>query len=70
MLLIIWAQHAASSLYPLFQNLEISLRNAIDSAARKRFGDYWWDKITVTKGNLNETRFRRNIHKAVDSLYK
>ena len=38
----IWSQLASGSVYPLLQNLEITLRNAIDTEARKRFGDKWW----------------------------
>ena len=33
----IWSQHAAASIYPLLQNLEISLRNAVDREA----GEIW-----------------------------
>jgi len=41
----IWSQQAAASIYPILQNFEVTLRNAVDREARKRFGDYWWDKI-------------------------
>jgi len=45
----IWSQHAAASIYPLLQNLEISLRNAIDKEARARFGERWWERIQSTR---------------------
>lgn len=44
----IWSQQASSSLYPLLQQLEILLRNAIDKEARKRFGEYWWKEERTT----------------------
>ena len=32
----VWSQLAGGSVYPLLQNLEITLRNAIDAEARER----------------------------------
>lgn len=63
----IWSQHAAASIYPLLQNLEISLRNAIDKEARARFGEQWWERIQSTR-DRNEGNFHRNIEKAKDCL--
>lgn len=63
----IWSQHAAASIYPLLQNLEISLRNAVDKEARARFGEMWWEKIHSTK-DRDECHFHKNIEKAKDCL--
>lgn len=63
----IWSQHAAASIYPLLQNLEISLRNAVDREARARFGDMWWEHIHSTK-NRSECHFYKNIEKAKECL--
>lgn len=63
----IWSQHAAASIYPLLQNLEISLRNAVDREARSRFGEMWWEKIHSTKYR-DECHFYKNIAKAKDCL--
>lgn len=63
----IWFQHAAASMYPLLQNLEISLRNAIDKEARSRFGENWWEKIDSTR-DRDTSHFYRNIEKAKDCL--
>ncbi|WP_459177543.1 Abi family protein [Ewingella americana] len=64
----IWSQHAAGALYPLLQNLEISLRNAIDKEARKRFGEFWWKSIGNTLSG--DTRFHENMVKAERNLEK
>lgn len=63
----IWSQHAAASIYPLLQNLEISLRNAIDREARARFGEMWWERIHSTK-DRDECLFHKNIEKAKECL--
>lgn len=63
----IWSQHAAASIYPLLQNLEISLRNAVDKEAKSRFGEMWWDCIRSVK-NQDECHFYKNIEKAKDCL--
>ncbi|WP_162303019.1 Abi family protein [Buttiauxella sp. 3AFRM03] len=64
----IWAQHAAASLYPLLQNLEISLRNAIDREAKARFGLYWWDQIGKNVQGDTLPKFLVNIDKAKRTL--
>lgn len=65
----IWAQHAASSIYPLLQNLEVSLRNSIDREATRRFGLKWWNNPCLgCKGNIQLTRFYAKIKEAVDKL--
>lgn len=63
----IWSQHAAASIYPLLQNLEISLRSAVDREARMRFGDMWWETIHCTK-DRDECHFYKNIEKAKECL--
>ena len=65
----LWSQHAAGALYPLIQALEVTLRNAIDSAARNRFGDYWWDTIDC-RVNKNQSEFYKKIEKAKRDLTK
>ncbi len=64
----IWSQHASSSLYPLMQQFEVILRNSIDSVARKRFGDFWWDVIVMDKTKPNHKSFLSNIDKARKKL--
>lgn len=64
----IWSQHASSSLYPLMQQFEVILRNAIDSVARARFGDFWWDTIAKDTTKRNHKCFLDNIDKAKDKL--
>lgn len=65
----VWSQHAASALYPLLQNLEISLRNAVDQIAKERFGEFWWEHIRCTE-QLEDNNFYQNIKKAKLSLTK
>lgn len=65
----IWSQHAASSIYPLLQNLEISLRNSIDREATRRFGLKWWDNPRLACSNrIQGTRFYGKIVQAIDKL--
>ncbi len=64
----IWSQHASSSLYPLMQQFEVVLRNSIDSVARARFGDFWWDTISVDTTKPNHNSFIDNIRKAKRKL--
>ncbi|EGQ8084649.1 Abi family protein [Vibrio parahaemolyticus] len=63
----IWSQHAAASFYPLLQNLEVTLRNAIDAEAKRRFGQYWWDNIGFN-GNRNLKGHQDNNCKFFDSI--
>lgn len=63
----IWNQQMAACLYPLLQNMEVFLRNAIDNAARAKYGDYWWDIIDCQRKN---NFFFTNIQKAKDTLDK
>ena len=65
----IWSQLASGSVYPLLQNLEITLRNAIDTEARKRFGDKWWDNPRFHCGkDITQTAFYGKILRAIDNL--
>lgn len=65
----IWAQHASASLYPLAQNLEVSLRNAIDAEATKRFNQFWWSNIKYA--NVPQAQmFMQNIQAAIAKLNK
>ena len=65
----IWSQHAASSIYPLLQNLEITLRNSIDREATLRFGQKWWDNPALhCRGRKQSTMFYKKITAAIDKL--
>lgn len=65
----VWSQLAGGSVYPLLQNLEITLRNAIDGEARRRFGDKWWDNPNFHCGrNITQTAFYGKILRAIDNL--
>lgn len=65
----IWNQHAAGAIYPLLQNLEITLRNAIDREATRRFGQKWWDNPALgCRNNIRLTRFYRKIEQAITYL--
>jgi hypothetical protein len=60
----IWAQKASSSIYPLLQQLEITLRNSIDKEARKYIGDHWWDSVYTNNAKTKHDDFIKNINKA------
>ena len=65
----IWTQHAASSIYPLLQNLEITLRNSIDHEATRRFGKKWWDNPALhCQRRIQSTNFYKKITQAIDKL--
>lgn len=62
----VWAQHVVGALYPITQHAEISLRNAIDKEARRRFGDKWW---RLPQFNTPQTQdFIANLNKAERTL--
>jgi len=61
----LWSQQAAGILYPLFQNAEVTLRNAVDSVAKSNYGDFWWNTISCTPG---PNKFLDNINKAKANL--
>lgn len=64
----LWVQNASASIYPLMQQLEIVLRNSIDSAAKRRFGNYWWRQIDKDLGKDNAKKFIECINKAEKKL--
>nr|WP_075519123.1 Abi family protein [Moritella viscosa]SHO18156.1 Putative uncharacterized protein [Moritella viscosa] len=64
----VWSQSASASLYPLLQHLEILLRNSIDNEARRRFGDYWWDNISMDESRPNWKNFNNCIDGAKRAL--
>lgn len=64
----IWSQKASSSLYPLMQHLEVLLRNAIDQAAKDRFGDFWWDSIELDTSKANYNDFCNGINQSKKKL--
>lgn len=59
----IWSQKAASSIYPLLQQLEVTLRNSIDKEASKLMGDYWWDSVYTDTTKNKHDDFIKNIRK-------
>jgi hypothetical protein len=64
--LYVWAQHVVGALYPITQHAEISLRNAIDREARRRFADKWWN---LPQFNVAQTQdFVQNLRKAERAL--
>lgn len=64
----IWSQQVAATMYPLFHFIEIFARNAIDKAAKKRFGDYWWDTFEYDHTDTSCEKFIGNIKRAKRSL--
>lgn len=65
----VWSQLAGGSVYPLLQNLEITLRNAIDAEARRRFGDKWWNSPRFhCRRAIAQTAFYGKILRATGNL--
>lgn len=65
----IWSQYAGGAIYPLMQNLEIALRNAIDAEAKKRFGNKWWDNpLLGCDKPITSTAFYEKIQRAIGNL--
>ena len=65
----IWSQKVTSAIYPLLQQLEVTLRNSIDKEARKSMGDNWWDSVYTNNTKNKYDDFIKNIKKGRD-LYK
>lgn len=63
-----WARDVSASIYPLMHALEITLRNSIDKEARRRFGDFWWDKKGLNIDKSNSSNFNAGIDKAKRTL--
>lgn len=66
----LWSQKAAASIYPLLQQVEVTLRNSIDIEVRKRMGDKWWDRIYTDTTKKNHEFFIKNIRKAESNYRK
>ena len=64
----LWSQQGASALYPLFHFVEIFIRNAIDKEAKRRFGEFWWDKISYNNTQHACKCFIENIDNAKEKL--
>jgi hypothetical protein len=62
----VWAQHVVGALYPITQNVEIALRNAIDKEARRRFLDFWWTRPEFNGPGTGD--FQNNLMKAKANL--
>lgn len=62
----VWAQHVVGSLYPITHQVEIALRNAIDKEARRRFGDFWWNRPEFNMPAAHD--FQSNLSKAKGNL--
>lgn len=52
------------------QHLEVLLRNAVDQAAKDRFGEYWWEKIHKDNTKENYNDFNNGIAQAIRKLEK
>lgn len=59
----IWSQKASSSIYPLLQQLEVTLRNSIDKEAKNVMGLNWWDRVYVDQTKPKWDDFIFNINK-------
>ncbi|MEW8389533.1 MAG: Abi family protein [Candidatus Thiodiazotropha sp.] len=66
-----WNKRVASALYPILQCLEISLRNAIHTAATRHFGTPdWYDPVTKLVGNDKFLAYIRNNPDNTNSFYR
>ncbi|EBU3334645.1 hypothetical protein CV497_23665, partial [Salmonella enterica subsp. enterica] len=61
----IWSQKASSAIYPLLQQLEVTLRNSIDKEATKLIGQKWWDNVYTDTSKSKHGDFIHNINKAI-----
>lgn len=60
-----WNKHVASSIYPILQCLEVSLRNAVHMAATSHFGNNdWFDPVMKIAGHkFYQADMTKNSHK-------
>lgn len=73
----LWNKTLCGAMYPLLQALEIALRNAINSSAVAKFGDYWYNHLghhmhdpVTSKSNSNHINLVNNFEKARRSVVK
>lgn len=66
----IWSQKASAAIYPLLQQLEVTLRNSIDKEATKVMGLNWWDGVYTDKTKAKWDDFIFNINKGRDRYKK
>ena len=52
--MLFWEQQVASSIYPIIQIIEVSLRNSMNEVLKSRFGNSWWDNL-ISTDNCNST---------------
>ncbi len=68
----LWNKTLCGAIYPLLQACEVALRNAINTPAVNRFGDYWYDHIDHTqhgrRDNYNYTNLISNFEKARNNV--
>jgi hypothetical protein len=60
----LWNMALCGAIYPLLQALEVSLRNAVNRAAKAQYGDYWHEKLPFVE---EPTKKNADIH---DKLYQ
>jgi len=66
-----WNKRVASALYPILQCLEISLRNAIHTAATRHFSTPdWYDPVTNLAGNDKFSAYLRRNPGRTNQFYR
>lgn len=66
----LWNKILCGAVYPLLQACEIALRNAINTPAVNRFGDYWYEAINHHQFNPTSNYDDRNYTKLVQNFEK
>lgn len=66
-----WNKRVASALYPILQCLEVTLRNAIHTAAKQHFNTPdWYDRITSVAGNDKFSAYIRRNPQQANQFYR
>lgn len=70
----LWNKTLCGAIYPLLQACEVALRNAINTPAVARFGDYWYDHIAHApyqgRDNYNYSNLLSNFERARGNVVK
>lgn len=68
--MLFWEQQVASSIYPIIQIIEVSLRNSMNEVLKSRFGNSWWNNLRSTSSCNSSPKCRCSLCSLKKSIKK